>query len=62
MNELLSAFGAVGALFLFVLGVLALLTPFFVFRIRNELIKLNRSFSRFVEMTKEKGSTCLKNK
>jgi len=36
---------AVWVVFIVILGVLALLIPFFILRIRNEIIKLNETMS-----------------
>jgi preprotein translocase subunit Sec63 len=51
MDELVTFFGG-GTIFIFVLitAILAFLMPFFVFRIRNEIISMNQKISKLVKI------------
>ena len=46
------AFAGMGILqiFLFIAGVMALLTPFFVYRIRNESIETNKKLTQLIDL------------
>jgi len=50
----LEAFGALSGivvvLFILIAGILAILMPFFVLRIRNEMIKLNENMAKVIEL------------
>jgi len=43
-------FGGLISIFLFIAGVMALFIPFWVYRIRNEVIEMNRQLSKLVKM------------
>lgn len=57
----LAAIGGIGSLilllFLFVVAVLAFLMPFFVFRIRNEVIAVNRKLDRLIDLLSAAGTS-----
>lgn len=48
-------FGGIISIFLFIAGVMALFIPFWVYRIRNEVIEMNRQLSKLVEMQGYQG-------
>ena len=48
--EALGPLSVVGVIFLIILAILILLMPFFVLRIRNEMIKLNKNMERVVDL------------
>lgn len=65
MEPLVAIYG-IWWIFLLILGILLFLMPFFVFRIRNEIIKtnqqllqLNRNLSTLVQITRKANSEAL---
>ena len=50
MPELLVTLGGLGTVFLLVAAVMLVLLPFFVFRIRNEIIEMNRRQMRILSL------------
>jgi len=54
-SQIIGIFGFVGFLFLLFLAGLTVLMPFFVWRIRNELIQINARLGMIVERAVESG-------
>lgn len=48
LGQILSSFGVIIVVFCFIVAVLAFLTPFFIFRIRNEIILLNNHMAQVI--------------
>ena len=48
-------FGAIISIFLFIVGVMALFIPFWIYRIRNEVIEMNKKMDKLVKMTGRQG-------
>ena len=48
--DALGAFSGIVIIFLIIVAILAFLMPFFVLRIRNEMIKLNRNVAEAVDI------------
>jgi hypothetical protein len=55
--EALGPFNVVVVIFFIILAILTLLMPFFVLRIRNEMIKLNKNVEKLVELFGDKAPT-----
>ena len=53
-QTIFGAFSGLFGVFIFILLIMAVLTPFFIFRIRNELINLNRNVLMLIDVV-EKG-------
>jgi hypothetical protein len=52
MGVITGLFGLVLIVFLIIMTVMAILTPFFVYRIRNEVIEMNRKLSILADETR----------
>ena len=48
--EAAAALGVLWSLLLLVVGILVFLTPFFILKIRNELVSINRKMSTLIEI------------
>ena len=48
--EAFGAFYIIVAIFLIIVAILSLLMPFFVLRIRNEIISMNKKMSELIEL------------
>ena len=55
--ESLGEFSAIVTVFLIIVAILAFLMPFFVLRIRNEMIKLNEKMTKVIELLGGKDIT-----
>jgi len=54
MEEFAGIFGGIIVVFLIVVAILAFLMPFFVFKIRNEMVKLNTNMDIVIKLLKKK--------
>ena len=50
MNEPIFNFGFGFGILILIVGIFTLLVPFFVFKIRNEVVKMNRKFDKLIDI------------
>ena len=50
MNEPVFNFGFGFGLLILIVGIFTLLVPFFVFKIRNEVVKMNRKMDKIIDL------------
>lgn len=55
--EAFGLFYIIVAIFLIIVAILSLLMPFFVLRIRNELISMNKKMSELIELLAGQSGT-----
>ncbi|MBW1715844.1 MAG: hypothetical protein JRJ77_08480 [Deltaproteobacteria bacterium] len=55
--EAFGVFYMIVAIFLIIVAILSLLMPFFVLRIRNEIISMNKKMSELIELLAGQSST-----
>jgi hypothetical protein len=52
--------GVIAAIFMLVVSIMAFLLPLFVFKIRNQVIKMNGKLDELIEILSRSGSSSFK--